>query len=244
MMTTDGFRFIGVGGVRALICLSLLGVLAHAAQESQFSQANRLLFLTDHLDNLRAPSVLHYTFEKSGTLEDTYKDTIDVKVSPRGKSAKTVELNFFTGARHRYLPPLSDPSGNPIISAFLQREVVEMEERTEGSWRYFQKVIKLALENDAQAEPVEFDYDGRPVSGTEIKIQPYIDDPHRAEIAPYDTKYYVFTLSNAVPGQVYRLRSVVPARSPQAAGEGSKPLVEEVFQLTAVESGNSVGAKN
>jgi hypothetical protein len=242
MTTIDMSRFMGASKVCALMVMSFLCAPGQAAEESQFSRANRLLFLTDHLANIRQPSVLHYAFEKSGTLEDSYQDNVDIKVTPEGATdAKSVEVRFFTGVRNQYVPPLSNAEGNPIVTTFLQREVGEMEGRTDGSWRYFQKVIKLALENDAKVKPVKFRYDGRVVQGTEITIQPYRDDPHRAEIAPYDSKYYTFILSDAVPGQVYRLGSVVPAKAEGPRGE-RVPLVEEVFQLSAIKSLSSAGA--
>ncbi len=208
---------------------------AQTEKDDEFSKANTLLFLTNHLDGISAPSVLHYVFEQRGTLEDEYKDTIGMILSAGGEQdKKNIKFKYFTGVRNQYVAPVSNAEGNPIITLFLQRDVNEMDRRTGGSWLYFQKVIKLALENDAEVKPVKFKYDGRMVDGTEIKITPYEDDPHRAQIAPYADKAYIFTLSKAVPGEVYELRSMVPVK--ESSGRGSGPLIEETLTLKSVES--------
>jgi hypothetical protein len=90
------------------------------------------------------------------------------------------------------------------------------------------------LQNEAEVKPVRFAYDGRKVKGTEIRITPYQDDPHRAQIEPYADKFYVFTLSEAVPGEVYQLRTVVPAKRADTDGD-STPMLEEVLTLSAVD---------
>jgi len=120
-------------------------------------------------------------------------------------------LRYFKGARNQYSPSLSN------IGLFLQRDVDDMELRTGGSARYFQHAIKRALENNAEMTAVTFSYDGRTIKGTEIKITPYRHDPHRDALQQYARKYYVFTLSEAVPGEVYELRTTIPSQSGQSS---------------------------
>lgn len=222
--------------IASLMAISLLAGFVQAKSDDTFSKANTLLFLSRHLDNVRGASVLHYAFEKRGPMEDGYKDSIDITLSPEGEGGdKRAEVRYFTGARNQYMAPISNVQGNPIISIFLQRDVNDMEQRTEGSWLYFQKAIKVALENQATVKPVTFEYEGRTVNGSQIRITPYRDDPRRAQIEPYADKFYVFLLADAVPGEVYQLRSVVPAESRQASKEAPKALLEEVVTLGAVE---------
>ncbi|GEM_PF-392225 len=222
--------------VASLMAVSLFAGFAIATPDNAFSRANTLLFLTNHLDNVRAPSTLHYAFEKRGPMEEEYKDSIDITVSPEKESGgKTAKVRYFTGARNQYIAPISDVQGNPIISMFLQRDVNDMAQRTEGSSIYFQNAIKVALENQAEVKAVTFEYDGRKVNGSQISIVPYRDDPRRAQIEPYADKYYVFLMADAVPGEVYQLRSVVPSGSRQAGQEAPETLLEEVVTLGAVE---------
>lgn len=222
----------------AVLVIAPLSGSARAATEPAFSKANTLLFLTNHLKSLpNKATTLRYAFEKRGSLEEPYTDTVDIILSPQaGGDRKRVEFNYFTGARNQYLPPINNARGNPIIGVFLQNEVNRMEQRTGGSWRYFQKIIKVALEERAQVKPVRFNFGGRGVDGTRIKIAPYREDPHRAQIEPYANMYYVFTLSSSVPGTVYQLRSAVPAETDSSrSGNDAKAVLEEVLTLSAVE---------
>jgi hypothetical protein len=242
MTMTEPDKFTTRASRRAAFALgALLGIASFlesvpAASQPSFAKANTLLFLTDYLDNVQRKTTLHYAFVKRGSLEESYSDTIDLMLSPQAGNGKRVKFNYFTGVRHQHVPPLDHAQGNPIISLFLQDEVNQMEQRTGGSWRYFQKVLKIALEDQAKVTPVRFNFGGRRVEGTQIKIAPYQEDPHRAQIEPYVDKYYVFTLSNSVPGTVYQLRSVVPVEvGPLASDRDSKVLLEEVLTLSAVE---------
>jgi hypothetical protein len=217
----------------SLLTMSLLTALTQA--DETFSRANTLLFLTDHLDHVQIPSVLHYVFEKRGSLEEGYKDTIDMTVSAGTERAgKRVEFEYFTGARHQYVPSLSSAHGNPIITLFLQQDVNDMEQRTGGSWHYLQNAIKQALEDEAQVKPIKFRYGGQMVDGTKITITPYLDDPHRTRMAQHATKYYYFTLSKDVPGEVYQIRTVVRGKSEQPSEGDSGALLEEVLTLRGV----------
>lgn len=217
-----------------LVWLITVGSLAYAGEgnsDEPMSPANTLLFMSDHLATVQQPSAFHYDFRKSGALEQGFTDMIDVNVTavaPDG--SKDVRLQYFTGERAREFPPVSRAKGNPILLLFLQRDVGEMQRLTEGNWRYFQRVIKLAFANGAEVKPVEFDFNGQNVKGTEIRITPYLNDPH-AGLEKYSAKYYVFTLSEAVPGWIYQIRSVIPEK-----GAGSnRVLMEESIIFRNVE---------
>ncbi len=99
-----------------------------------------------------------------------------------------------------------------------------MEQRTGGSWRYFQKRMKIALADAAAVEPVTLSVAGHRVEGTRVRITPFVGGRYRKRFANLADKYYVFTLSEAVPGGIYRLRSVVPADDPSGP-----PRIEEVL---------------
>jgi len=219
-----------------VLWLSAIGMAAYAgaegtSQEEPISEANTVLFMSDHLADVRQPMVLRYDFRKSGTLEEGFVDTVDVNVgAPKANGGKDVRLRYFTGERARQFPPVQDAKGNPVLLLFLQRDVGEMQRLTEGNWRYFQRVIKLALANAAQVKPVEFEFRGQPVQGTEIRITPYLNDAH-AELNRFNAKYYVFTLSEAIPGHIYQLRAVIPDK---AAG-GKSVLMEESITFRGAE---------
>lgn len=218
-----------------ILWLSTIGMAAYAgaegtSQEEPISEANTVLFLSDHLADIRQPTVLRYDFRKSGTLEEGFVDTVDVNVgAPKANGGKDVRLRYFTGNRARQFPSVPDAKGNPILLLFLQRDVSEMQRLTEGNWRYFQRVIKQALADAAQVKPVEFEFRGQPVQGTEIRITPYLNDTH-AELDQFKAKYYVFTLSEAIPGHIYQLRAVTPDKP-----GGKSVLMEETLTFRTAE---------
>jgi hypothetical protein len=84
----------------------------------------------------------------------------------------------------------------------------------------------MAVFQGAAVRPVSVSYRGQMVAGKEITISPYLDDPLRARFEKLANKQYVFTLSDAVPGSVYAIRTRIAGES--AAAE---PLIVEELQV-------------
>lgn len=199
-----------------------------ASAVQPISEAETLLFMTDHLHNARLPARIEYTFHKSGTLEDAFDDSVHVDVKGKADS-RTATTKFLSGPRAVSYPPVEHAEGNPVIMWFLERDIREMERLTGGKSPYFQKRIRLALVDKAEVRPVRFSLGGKEVSGTEIKVSPYLEDPNKAKFGKVSpAKYYLFTLSDQVPGGVYQIRGVVPD---DVAG---KPLIDETLTFDKV----------
>ncbi|HSD59322.1 MAG TPA: hypothetical protein VLC55_00515 [Burkholderiales bacterium] len=197
-----------------------------AAEPSPISEAETVLFMTDHLQGVQAPATLRYTIRHGGSMEQGFDDTAEVKVSRgKDKNAKSVSARFLSGERTLELPAVESAGGeNPVLIYFLERDIREMKRLTGAKNQiYFQKRIRLALAENARVRPVTVTLDGREISATEIRISPYVDDPNKDKFEKYTGKYYVFTLSDAVPGHIYRAHSVIPDK------EGAPPLVEDVL---------------
>ncbi|GHB01553.1 hypothetical protein [Modicisalibacter luteus] len=206
--------------------LLLMAPLVEAADEKEaasFSPANQLLFLDDHLTDVEYPARYHYRFSSTGTA-DSFNDTIVMDTHNNDDQTKQVHVEYFSGDRQRHIPDIASAKGNPIIMLFLQRDVSEMSSRTGGNWRYFQKQIKLALENAARIEPVTLRYNGSDVAGQRITLQPFADErTHRNEMAAYLDKTYSFLLAEAIPGDVYEMQTTLPAN------DGGQPVVEHLI---------------
>ena len=69
---------------------------------------------------------------------------------------------------------------------------------------------------------------GHTVAGEQITVHPYRDDPLRKRFQRLAEKAYTFTLSDQVPGGVYRMETVVEA---PAANAGTPPLISETLTL-------------
>jgi hypothetical protein len=230
----------------ALLLLPLPFAPAHAQTQAQpqaqgmapsaptevkdFSPAERLLFMSNHLAALTPPMTLRYSFRKSGSLEEGFEDKVSVVLAKRADGACCASVGeFLTGARRLNLPELPAAEGNPVILYFLEYDVREMQRLTKGSQFHFRKRIRMAVYQGATLRDVSLAYRGKTVKGTEIEISPYLDDPNRPRFEKLARKQYVFTLSEAVPGGVYAIRTQV-GDAAQAA-----PLIVEELTVDGAE---------
>lgn len=208
-----------------------LTVAAEATEEDSFSEANRLLFLKDHLTDTDYPARYTYEVVTSGPVDENVENRITMTAhNITGSDAKHVEIDMLQ-EDHGAIDDIDNARGNPLIMVFLQSDVVDLAAETGGHWRYFQKQMKLALENSAEVEPVTVEFQGESVAGQRITIRPYSgEQTHRQELGRYVDKTYEFTLSDRVPGNIVELRATVPP----ADGSGT-PLVTKL-KLRSVEN--------
>lgn len=201
--------------------------------QDAISEAETLLFLTDHLKNVVPAATLSYAFKKTGSAETSLDDTVALRVRGSG-DAKRVSVAFFTGKRKINYPEVAHAEGNPVLLHFLERDIREMERLTGGRSPYFRKAIRLALAHSARVAKTRLSLNGRDVAVSEVTVTPYMDDPHRVQLGKYASKTYIFTLGAEVPGGVYSVRTFVPS----AAGAASDvPLIEERLSFVRVVKG-------
>ncbi|HEX7043499.1 MAG TPA: hypothetical protein VF203_02680 [Burkholderiales bacterium] len=196
--------------IRMVLAAMLAVLCASASAADQGSLAETLLFENDHLRGIHEPLSLHYAFETRGSLEPEYRDTVEVTVETAADGGKRVSTRYFSGARQRDFPEIEHARGNPVLLYFLDRDIRQMQRLTGAYSRYFQQRIRFALADKAEVRPVLFRYNGAETGGREIRIAPYADDPNNARYRALAGKYYVFVLSDAIPGGVYQVRTVVP----------------------------------
>jgi hypothetical protein len=212
----------------ALLALGgLLPVGTRAAEQSSFSEAERLLFTEDHFKSLTSAVKLEYEYRKRGSLEEEFSDPVRISVGAKNKSGgRDVKVEFLSGKRRMELPEVRDAEGNPLILYFLEREVREMNRLTGGSINYYRKRIRIALAEGAQVKPVSVTVSGKPVQAREINIAPYRDDPARPRYEKFAEKTFAFTLSDQVPGGIVEMRSELLA--PVAGAEPTLVVAESV----------------
>ena len=215
---------------RTLFALLLSAACAtplHA--DDAFSPAEQMLFLADHLTNVAKATVLRYSYSKTGTLDTPSEGSVSLRVSamPQG-TGKHAHVDFASGTRSLDLPDIDDATANPVILFFLERDVRDMERRTGGKAAYFRKRVRLAFSESADVQPVQFEFAGRTVSGTQISVHPFTDDPLKSRFTQLADKTYLFMLSPEIPGQLYRMQT--QARAPQGSA-GTAPLLQESITL-------------
>ena len=209
-----------------LVMPAVLALSAHAHAASDFSPAEQALFMRNQLATVKPPVTLNYSYRRAGTLEDGFDDTaaMTLRARPDG-SCCAADMQFLHGPRQLRLPEGDGGLGNPVILYFLERDIREMERLTRGKQNYFRKRIRMAIYAGASVRQVTYRYLGKDVTGQEIAIAPYLDDPNRARFEKLSDKQYTFMLSEAVPGGVYGIRT----RIGNDAGAASPLIVEELL---------------
>ncbi len=204
-----------------------------AAENVDFSDAERLLWLTDHLENITSEQSIRYKFIRTGTMEEEFADDVKINiVALHDDGTKTVNMIFLSGEREKkdavYPENVRGVRGNPVIGMYMQGDVHEMNRLTDGSWRYFHRRIKLALADNAKIENIKVDYGGKQVEAKLVAIKPYINDPRQDRYPPgFAKKLYQFVFSDSVPGKLYSIRTMVPAV--EDSGSTVLPQLEEVL---------------
>ena len=205
--------------------------------EITLSEAETLLWETDQLANIKKTGTVRYEFERKGTLDEGFTDSVELNIlEVKDDGMKSAAMIFFTGDRNQDVAPNENTNGNPVLGVYLQGDVYEMNRLTEGSWRYFHKRIKFALADNAKIEPVVINIDGKEVSAKKVTITPYENDPKRKMFEEYADKVYEITVSEDVPGMLYEIRTIIPAsKKEDEENAGTEPMVEETLVYAGVE---------
>ena len=206
-----------------LACAIALPCMGAVAAED-YSRAERAIFMSNHLVNVRPPATLQYRYVKSGTMEPGFEDRVTLKLAARADSSCcTASADFLSGTRRLALPEVESAEGNPVLLYFLERDIREMSRLTKGQQNYFRKRIRMAIYQAAEAQELTLPYRGKNVAARRFTVAPYVDDPLRERFAKLVGKRYTFTLSDAVPGGVYAIATQVDAE------DGAQPLwIEEM----------------
>jgi hypothetical protein len=194
------------------ICLGQSAALAQQAAPANADEpsvAEKRLFDEDHLKGLPLKATLNYSFAKRGSLEAIVDDKSTIVVKKIGSSGRELDVQCLTGARKLDLPIEGELKGNPLILCFLERDIHEMKRLTGGSLNYYRKRIRMAIAETAKLSQINITVEGKSVPATEIFLDPFKDDPARARYTKFANKTYKFVLSDAVPGGVYEIRSVM-----------------------------------
>lgn len=219
-----------IGTLLASVCV-LFVFTVNVYAVSGFSDVNNQLFDKAHLKNITQAGILHYKYTKESFVDGEREDTIDVIVTNlRNTGRKDTSFEFFTGDHNRPYIDRDNQQGNGVFVLYLEFDIHEMERLTGGDWPYFQRKIRWALAKGAQTKEVDIDYGGKVVKGVQYTIQPYINDPKNARYSLYAGKYYIFTLSEDIPGEIYQVRTIVP--DGKTWQEGDEFLTEEILTFT------------
>ncbi|MFW5425701.1 MAG: hypothetical protein ACKE8G_06620 [Methylophagaceae bacterium] len=218
----------------SLITASFLALSAmNVSAVTGFSDINNELFDKAHLKNILKPATLHYKYKKQSYIDGDREDTINVEITNiRNTGRRDSHFEFFTGEHNRPYQDRNNQQGNGIFVLYLEFDIRELDRLTGGDWAYFQRKIRWALSKGAKKEEIEIDYQGKKIKGVQYTIQPFANDPKNARYTLYASKYYIFTLSEEIPGEIYQVRTIVP--DGKTWQEGDEVVTEEILTFDGV----------
>lgn len=193
----------------ALVAAALALPPSAAAQQdpppAPLSPAQVVLFQTPHLDAIRTPQDLDYTFRREEEGRAPVEDRITMEVrAVHADGGHDVHPEFLTGERRIPYPPALGFRGNPLVMFALDRDTRELAAATGGSATWFRNRIRRAFAEGATLRETR----RGDAPAVEVEIQPFQGEPRARR---YQERRYLFLLSEAVPGGVAEIRTVLPA---------------------------------
>jgi hypothetical protein len=220
-------RFAALLALPALAAVASAQSAGRATDVQDYSDAERIIFMTEHLGTVQPPQTLNYRFSRHGSLEADFEDRVTLRLTPSAAgTCCTSEADFLSAERRLTLPTVEDARANPVILYFLEHDVRDMSRITKGQQNHFRKRIRMAIYQGARVETRALEYLGRPINARQVLITPYDDDPNRGRFEQYADKQYVFWLSDEVPGGVFGVASRMAAKD-----AGAEPLIVDEMYL-------------
>lgn len=209
--------------------LSLI-VQSHSFAAEGLSDINNALFDSPHMKNIKKAGKLHYQFISTSKKGDK-KDDVSINVTNIRNDNRTDQAyTFFTGKNNKPYLDRTNILGNGVFMLFLEWDIHELERKTEGSWRYFQRHIRWAMAENPVKKDIEIDHNGKKLKGISYTIQPYANDKKSSRYGDYVNKNYTFILSDEIPGTIYEIRTITP--KDKSWKEGDEVIADERITFT------------
>src|SRR5262245_38222925 len=161
---------------RAALAVALALPCALAAGAEDYSRAERAIFMSNQLANVRPPATLQYRYVKGGSMEPGFEDRVTLKLTARAdQKCCTAHADFLSGERRLALPEVeASEGGNPVLLYFLERDIREMSRLTKGQQNYFRKRIRMAIYHAAEMQELTLPYRGKNVAARRFTVAPYV----------------------------------------------------------------------
>ena len=184
----------------SFLTAALMALSGAAAAEEE--AAYDLLFRDGTLDEIDRSSALVYQRQVINALrpDAADRDTGDIALSFRDADKPLAHLRFNKDEKHRNLGVFPASVGNPIIMYFYETVVRDMAESAGGSPFYIRNRVKDALVSLSEVEPGEASVDGEVLQTKVVRLQPFANDPNRAQMQGFGDLELRVTMSEDVPG--------------------------------------------
>lgn len=222
-----------MSAVRHLRWAAVLWVLAPPLAAAQGppappSEAERLVFVQDHLRASRSPGSLRYRYleEAQGQAAVDDRAVLTLAAGADGRCCD-VHGDYLSGARAVKLPDIPRAQANPVLLYFLEGEVRRLQRTTKGQAAHFRRRIRLSLADAATVTDGTIRWRGQVVAARTVRVSPFLADPFRERFRDQAATEYAFVLSDAVPGGVYQLSATLPGAAAGAAAFARRTLTIE-----------------
>jgi hypothetical protein len=194
---------------------------------SPLSESERLVFVHEHLANVRRPGALHYVYVADADGKPRLNDRAVLTLSAgAGGRCCDVHGDYLSGPMAVRLPDIPDARSNPVLLYFLEGEVRLLQRTTAGQAAHFRRRIRQALADAGNVTATRIRWEGRDLDARTVRVAPFLDDPFRPRFQEQAATEYAFVLSDAVPGGVYEMSATLPARS-----AGGAPLARRTLTI-------------
>lgn len=213
--------------VASFVAAVLLSTVALAAPS-----ATQLFFDTAYLPQLPAGTTLNYVY-KHVTSEEKLGESFDetlamkVEVEPTDAAKRVADVEIHRGDRIGEAGPFPTQNGNPIALVLLERDVRELAQLSKGSPFYLRNRVREHLATST-VEPTRFSFGGKEIEGWKMTMVPFAEDPNKDKLLELGARRYEFIFADEVPGGLYSVRVVTPAK------EGTTNIIETSLTLTGV----------
>jgi len=118
--------------VALALALGIAGA-SPATAEGGYTLAQVALFDTPHLESIAEPMALTYDFSHHAAEGEAFDDRVRMTVTEVGADGrKNLSFEYLSGSRQRPFAAIEGFRGNPLIMLFLQHDVEEMRQATQG----------------------------------------------------------------------------------------------------------------
>ena len=192
--------------------------------------ATELFFDTPYLMRVAPGTTLNYAYRHTTSKADFGEGfdeimAMQVTAPPEDTSKRVADVVIRRGDKEGEAGPFPTMNGNPIALVLLERDVKEMAQLSKGSPFYIRNRVRDHLA-DGTVEPARFTYDGREIEGWKLSMQPFAGDPNKDKLQELAGRHYEFLFSDQVPGGIYAIRVVTPAK------DGTSNIIETSLTLT------------
>ncbi|MGA0562570.1 hypothetical protein ACO2RV_08975 [Ancylobacter sp. VNQ12] len=211
--------------VASFVAAVLLSTVALAAPS-----ATELFFDTAYLPQLAPGTTLNYAYKhvtSEEKLGESFDETLAMKVEaePSDPAKRVADVEIHRGDRIGEAGPFPTQNGNPIALVLLERDVRELAQLSKGSPFYLRNRVREHLATST-VEPTRFSFNGKEVEGWKMTMRPFAEDPNKDKLLELAARSYEFIFSNDVPGGLYAVRVVTPAK------DGASNIIETSLTLT------------